>query len=231
MNFYLYKITNLINQKIYIGVHSTEDMNDGYFGSGVVLKRAIKKYGKDNFKKEILELFDTFELMYIKENEIVDVDFINRKDTYNQKVGGYGGKPVTNDVRKKQSASQLLRFSKPEEIQKLSDSARKRFQNLDERIRTSKAVSNLWHDNDYRARQCNTRSMLDKTENNLRHSKFMKSLCLNKSHIDKMKLAYADNERNAKISKSNKGNSFGNKKCLIGGIAFDSIKTAMLYFN
>jgi hypothetical protein len=55
MKYYtIYKTTNLINGKIYIGKHETSDLNDTYMGSGKVLMNAIKKYGKDSFKKEIL---------------------------------------------------------------------------------------------------------------------------------------------------------------------------------
>jgi len=56
--YYFYKITNLINQKFYFGVHSTSNLNDGYMGSGIALKKAYEKYGVFNFKKEILYFFD-----------------------------------------------------------------------------------------------------------------------------------------------------------------------------
>ena len=54
MFYTVYKTTNLLNNKIYIGLHETEDLNDSYLGSGILLKQAIKKYGSNNFKKEIV---------------------------------------------------------------------------------------------------------------------------------------------------------------------------------
>lgn len=51
MIFYIYKVTNIINGKYYIGQHRTKKLNDGYLGSGTNIIRAIKKYGKENFKK------------------------------------------------------------------------------------------------------------------------------------------------------------------------------------
>jgi phosphatidylserine/phosphatidylglycerophosphate/cardiolipin synthase-like enzyme len=91
MFYYLYQITNLVNNKIYIGVHATTDMNDGYMGSGKNIQSAIKKYGIVNFKKDILFTFNNTDGMYAKEKEIVTEEFLLRKDTYNLRLGGTGG--------------------------------------------------------------------------------------------------------------------------------------------
>lgn len=87
---FVYQTTNLINGKIYIGVHSTNDLDDGYLGSGNLISKALKKYGKENFKREILEFFETKNEAYIYESLVVNSDFILRDDIYNITEGGYG---------------------------------------------------------------------------------------------------------------------------------------------
>ena len=93
----IYKITNTINNRIYIGKHETTDVNDEYMGSGKLLKRAQDKHGIENFRKEILYVFDTEEEMNAKEAELVTEEFCQREDTYNICVGGKGGFSYINN--------------------------------------------------------------------------------------------------------------------------------------
>ena len=88
MFYYLYKITNWFNGKIYIGVHKTEDLNDDYMGSGKLLKAAIEKYGIEYFTKEILQQFESAEEMFEAESQIVNEEFVKNKNTYNLTRGG-----------------------------------------------------------------------------------------------------------------------------------------------
>lgn len=92
--FYLvYKTTNLIDGKYYIGCHQTDSLEDGYIGSGKHLKRAIKKYGKDNFKREIIHQTSSKEEMFEVEKTLVSESLVNDPMSYNLKIGGSGGNP------------------------------------------------------------------------------------------------------------------------------------------
>lgn len=98
MFYAIYKITNLLNNKVYVGKHKTDNIHDNYFGSGKLIKRAIKKYGKENFNKDILFVFDNEADMNSKEFEIVNEEFVSDPNTYNLMLGGSGGFDYINSI-------------------------------------------------------------------------------------------------------------------------------------
>jgi hypothetical protein len=107
---YVYETTNLINGKKYIGVSVTKLNSDNYLGSGILLKRAIKKYGVNSFTKVILKTFELEEDARNYEKELIEkLNAIDDKNYYNLVAGGYGGgvrnHPVTDETRKKISES------------------------------------------------------------------------------------------------------------------------------
>ena len=104
----IYKVTNKINGKFYIGKHQTKKLNDHYYGSGKKLLAAIKKYGKENFSKEILFVFETEQEMNDKEKELITEEFVKRPDTYNVGVGGEGG-PHFKGRKHTEETLQLIR--------------------------------------------------------------------------------------------------------------------------
>lgn len=85
---YFYKITNLLNDHYYYGIHSTDNLDDGYMGSGSRLKYAFNKYGLENFKKEILKFFNTREELANYESEIVNEELVHDINCYNISCGG-----------------------------------------------------------------------------------------------------------------------------------------------
>lgn len=95
MEYYtVYKITNSINNKYYIGCHKTKDLDDGYMGSGKLIKRAIEKYGIDNFKKEIIIVLESLEEMFLIEKDLID---LTDPLCYNLTEGGNGGFDYINN--------------------------------------------------------------------------------------------------------------------------------------
>jgi len=101
MKYYIYKTVNLLNNRYYFGCHATDNLNDNYLGSGKILKRAIKKYGKNCFKKEIIEFCDSMTDMFLKEEKLITIDVVNDPITYNCCLGGRGGYRNISDIGKK----------------------------------------------------------------------------------------------------------------------------------
>lgn len=108
--YYVYQTTNTINGKIYVGVHATNNLQNGYLGSGVNLHKSIRKHGKENFTKVILKMCHSYDEALMEERRIVTPEFINDPNTYNLEVGGLGGKIWTDELRKKMSATKKEQY-------------------------------------------------------------------------------------------------------------------------
>jgi len=139
--YFIYQTTNKINGKIYVGKHETYDLNDGYLGSGKYLNRAIEKYGIENFERKILFFCESHDELSAKEAEIVNEDFVARKDTYNIKVGGDGGwdfvnKVLTTEERRKHVIDSLT----PEQHKFLSDSSKQYWNAISDEERKAKSL-------------------------------------------------------------------------------------------
>lgn len=95
MKYYtIYKIINKINGKHYIGKHITENINDSYMGSGKLIKKAIQKYGIENFEKHVMQIYDNEHDMNIAESLLID---LYDEKTYNLQPGGRGGWDYVNE--------------------------------------------------------------------------------------------------------------------------------------
>lgn len=106
-NHYIYCITNLVNGKKYIGKRTChcDIEKDTYMGSGIVINKALKKYGKESFKKDIIEICDNEEKAYNREREIIEsVKAYSNRMYYNIAFGGLGNthnwKPTREAIAK-----------------------------------------------------------------------------------------------------------------------------------
>lgn len=87
---FLYKVINLLSEKYYIGIHSTNNLKDGYMGSGVKIRESIKYYGRKKHKIEILEFFDNRVDLLERESIVVNEELINDELCMNLIPGGLG---------------------------------------------------------------------------------------------------------------------------------------------
>ena len=170
---YLYQITNIVNGKIYIGIHSTTNLEDGYEGSGTLLGRAISKYGLNNFEKEILSFYNNRMEVAKAEFEIVNEEFVNDPNTYNITIGGeiqdrwkddsyieYISE-VCRESAKKQWANpemreKMINSLNTEEVKrKQSEKSKENWQRQDYQELISKRRKEKWDDPDFRERMMN----------------------------------------------------------------------------
>lgn len=91
MKFLVYETTNLVNGKVYRGAHVCDHDSCCYLGSGSLFKKALAKYGSENFKRKVLRECDSIEEMFEAERELVNEEWVKDPNTYNLKIGGEGG--------------------------------------------------------------------------------------------------------------------------------------------
>lgn len=139
-HYIVYKTTNILSGRFYIGVHTTSNVDDGYLGSGKRLKAEIKKYGKQNFVREVLDNAATRLEMLKVESELVTNELRLDPLCLNLKNGGEGGwefvnaegKNIRNDFvrddayRAKMSKSKIGTKASDETKKKISDATKNR---------------------------------------------------------------------------------------------------------
>ena len=150
-HYLIYQIRNKLNNMIYVGQHQTENIDDGYMGSGLRIQYAIKKYGIENFEKTILFECQSEDEMNAKEAEIVNEDFIARDDVYNIELGGIGGwTHLSKDSKSKASKTRWQNMSDLERKQSIDawkNSCKGRTHTIEERQRMSESLKRFYANN------------------------------------------------------------------------------------
>lgn len=196
---YLYKLVNKINGTIYYGVHRTNNLNDDYMGSGMILKRAKKKYGITNFAKYIIKFFKTYQEALDEEKKIVTLDFIKNNKTYNIKEGGYGNCKWSDAALKLLSDAAKKRWKNPEYVKMMENNC---FNNDERNNKISKKVKKWIKENPelHRIRMLKINKNPDKIRKMAEKHKGMKRSEKAKQNISNaVNLFYKNNPDKAKI--------------------------------
>jgi hypothetical protein len=143
---FIYKTTCQVNGKYYYGMHSTDNLEDGYVGSGTRLWRSIKKYGRENFKIEILEFCSDRESLKKRERELINEEMLVDPMCMNLTLGGDGSWVGCNKKLTKEHYFNLGKLGGFANLDKLSDDSLKRI-NDGCKKGGAKAFKGLWRTN------------------------------------------------------------------------------------
>ena len=187
----------------YTGKHSTNDLDDGYLGSGLLINRAIKKHGEENFIRRIIGHYETAAEALVAERNVVTDEYCARDDTYNIAIGGLGGAlvPCTDEITAKRFATRKRngtnRHSK-ETIAKMSQTHKGKIISEEHKAKTAKTLTG--------------RKQSDETR--LKRSKSLKGRIITEEHRAKISAAKmghtVSEETKAKIAASLRNH---NKSC------------------
>ena len=139
----VYETTCLVNGKKYIGVHNKDD--DDYLGSGKLIRRAIKRYGRTKFVRETLFSYNTAEEAYAKEAELVTPEVCSSHNYYNINLGGFQPPDCTGLKRKN--------------TQKYAEANSRKWKDPEYRNRLSKSMSEAWKRTPERADRLRTQNI------------------------------------------------------------------------
>src|ERR1035437_434542 len=145
MTYYIiYETINNINGKKYRGMHKTDNLDDGYIGSGVSLGFAVDKHGKENFTREILEFCESYDELIEKEKIYVDESWVKNRSNYNQKTGGQSAGILSDESKRKISETLKdgyrsgrikitphINIQTEEKNKKTSDTLKERYRNIE----------------------------------------------------------------------------------------------------
>ena len=202
-HYLIYQIRNKLNGMIYIGQHQTENVNDGYMGSGILITRAIEKYGLENFEKTNLFECKSEAEMNAKEAEIVNKDFIARDDVYNMAIGGFNWSSANKRYTKERRSADMKKF-----FDSMTDDERKHYFQL-----KTKLYYEWWNN----LSECQKSEFSDKVSNGIKnHIKKYGALFANHKHSDETK---------NKISAAKKGKCCGKANSMHGKIWICNDKT------
>jgi hypothetical protein len=142
---FTYLTINTINNKFYLGKHTTKDLNDGYIGSGTAFKNAIRKHGQSNFQHYRLQFFNTAQDAYIAEALLITEDVLKKykdelKVCYNLKTGGGSGSILSEESKAKHSKAIKETWSRPEYKEKMSKALKESHARPEVKEKMSKAI-------------------------------------------------------------------------------------------
>jgi len=131
---YIYRTTCLINNKYYIGMHSTDNLEDGYQGSGTILARSIRYHGRENHQTEILEFLPSREELRKREAQLITEELLDDRMCMNLVLGGSGG-CTTESQFKRASAGGKAAVKILEELRKDPEWVKNNSTNISKGIR------------------------------------------------------------------------------------------------
>ncbi len=213
---YFYRITNQINWKYYFGIHSTDNLNDNYFGSGKILKDAIKKHGIDNFHLTIIQDYPTRKEASDHEKRVVTSELIELDECYNCKTGGDNECFLSVKSLKKISNSLKRRYENMPSHRKGSTTTSESKKKISEAIKGERnamfglvgELSPNWG-----------RKLSDEVKAKMSESQLGKTLTF--EHIENIKIAQQNRDPNTRFT----------KKCQIDEIEYKNVREASEKLN